>query len=240
MAPGCVVGRLEYPGSRAAPPCREPSGSRSPSPVIRTKRPNARARVGRRSAPGRRGGTCRAAASVADLPVPLQQRAAERELAPFPRGERRVEVARVGGELRGQRPAVGRGLGRARRGVRPDRERGVADQADPAEAPSGARRCRRPPARTARPRPSRPRRSRAGASSPRRPAAPRRRSSTAPGGSDTARRTPSRPVISVVEIPPAATLRYQTKFTSRSPGRARRPGPGWGRRGCGCRAAPGR
>src|SRR6187549_2594889 len=41
MAPGCVVGRLEYARYESRPPpCREPSGSRSPSPVIHGARPS--------------------------------------------------------------------------------------------------------------------------------------------------------------------------------------------------------
>jgi hypothetical protein len=41
-APGCVVGRLEYARYESRPPPRrEPSGSRSPSPVIHGTRPSA-------------------------------------------------------------------------------------------------------------------------------------------------------------------------------------------------------
>ena len=55
--------------------------------------------------------------------------------------------------------------------------------------------------------------------------APTKRSSTSPGGSDTGRTRPSRPVISASSAAPGATLRYQTKFISRS---ARPVGPGMG------------
>ena len=48
MAPGCVVGRLEYARYESRPPpCREPSGSRSPSPVIRGTRPDMEAVLSR-------------------------------------------------------------------------------------------------------------------------------------------------------------------------------------------------
>ena len=50
----------------------------------------------------------------------------------------------------------------------------------------------------------------------------------APGGSDTARRIPSRPVISSSSSSPSATLTYQTKLTSRSPGVSAPSRPGMG------------
>ena len=69
-----------------------------------------------------------------------QERLAEGELAAFPPGQRRVEVARVAAvSCGGQRPAVGGGLGRARGRVRPDRERRVADRQTRPSAIAGHR-----------------------------------------------------------------------------------------------------
>src|SRR5690348_15697364 len=77
--------------------------------------------------------------AVTDIPATGEQRLAQGELAAFPPGQRGQHVPAGRGERGGEGPAVGSGLGRARRRVRADRERGVADQADPAECPPGHR-----------------------------------------------------------------------------------------------------
>ena len=132
-----------------------------------------------------------------------------------------AHVAAGRGEPGGELPAVGGGLGRARGGVRADRESRVTDQAHLAErhprhldvehaCTNGSATRATTSAMT-------------GASSS---CASRRMASTnsalaAPGGSDTARARPSRSVMSWSNSGPAATLRYQTTFISRSPGRTR-------------------
>ena len=84
-----------------------------------------------RGSPGRK--RAQELRAVADLPAAGQQVAAERELPPLPGRQRRGDIAARGREFLGQGPPVGGGLGRPGRGVRADRERRVADEADPAE-----------------------------------------------------------------------------------------------------------
>src|SRR6185437_2094168 len=77
--------------------------------------------------------------AVTDIPAPGEQRLAQGELVAFPPGQRGRHVPAGRGEPGGEGPAVGGGLGRARGRVRADRERRVADQADPAERHPGHR-----------------------------------------------------------------------------------------------------
>ena len=215
---------------------RRPHGRAAAGLGRRSQRPGPRRPKISAGSPGRNV-PCRCDAS----PISRFRRSSARPSASWlllPGGERRIEVTGVGRDLRGQLPAVGRGLGRARRGVRPHRERRVADEADPAVAHAGhvdVEHRLQERLRHARDDLGHHRRE------PLRRLGPHRRDETVV---DLAGRHRHRPGPAVapghqrVERGPGRDVAVPDEV--HQPFAQARRARGWGRRGCGCRAAPGR